>query len=64
MNRMFLAVAVLSLGGCEGIRSDSGPIDGRLGLRTQADVTDFHVKNHLRVTGALDAPTLQALELR
>jgi peptidoglycan hydrolase-like protein with peptidoglycan-binding domain len=43
---------------------DPGPIDGRLGPRTKAAVSDYQGKNDLPVTGMLDEATLTKLEVR
>ncbi|HET7344039.1 MAG TPA: peptidoglycan-binding domain-containing protein [Methylomirabilota bacterium] len=36
---------------------DPGPIDGRMGPRTKAAITDFQKKENLKVTGRLDKDT-------
>jgi peptidoglycan hydrolase-like protein with peptidoglycan-binding domain len=43
---------------------DPGPVDGRMGPRTRAAVTDYQRKNDLPVTGMLDEATLTRLDVR
>ena len=43
---------------------DPGPIDGRMGPRTQAAVTDYQRKNDLPATGMLDDATMSKLNVR
>jgi peptidoglycan hydrolase-like protein with peptidoglycan-binding domain len=43
---------------------DPGPIDGRMGPRTRAAVSDYQRKNDLPATGMLDEATLAKLEVR
>ena len=43
---------------------DPGPIDGRMGPRTSAAISDFQRKNDLPVTGMLDDTTMAKLEVR
>jgi peptidoglycan hydrolase-like protein with peptidoglycan-binding domain len=43
---------------------DPGPIDGRMGPRTSAAISDYQRKNDLPVTGMLDDATMAKLEVR
>jgi peptidoglycan hydrolase-like protein with peptidoglycan-binding domain len=43
---------------------DPGPIDGRMGPRTRAAVSDYQRKNDLPVTGMLDDATMSKLNVR
>lgn len=43
---------------------DPGPIDGKMGPRTAAAITNYQVKNKLPVTGVLDAATMKALKIQ
>jgi len=43
---------------------DPGPVDGIMGPRTQAAVSDYQRKNELPVTGMLDEATKAKLEVR
>ena len=43
---------------------DTGPIDGRMGPRTRAALSDYQRKNDLPVTGMLDDATMTKLEVR
>ena len=43
---------------------DPGPIDGRMGPRTSAAISDYQRKNDLPVTGMLDEATMQKLDVR
>jgi peptidoglycan hydrolase-like protein with peptidoglycan-binding domain len=43
---------------------DPGPIDGLMGPRTSAALTDYQRKNDLPVTGMLDEATMQKLDVR
>jgi peptidoglycan hydrolase-like protein with peptidoglycan-binding domain len=43
---------------------DPGPIDGRMGPRTNAAISDYQRKNDLPVTGMLDDATMAKLEVR
>jgi peptidoglycan hydrolase-like protein with peptidoglycan-binding domain len=43
---------------------DPGPIDGRMGPRTSAALSDYQRKNDLPVTGMLDDATMAKLEVR
>jgi len=43
---------------------DPGPIDGRMGPKTRAAITDYQRKNDLTVTGTLDDATLAKLNVR
>jgi peptidoglycan hydrolase-like protein with peptidoglycan-binding domain len=43
---------------------DPGPVDGRMGPRTRAAISDYQRKNDLPVTGTLDAPTMSKLNVR
>ena len=40
---------------------DPGPIDGKMGPRTKAALSDFQTKEHLKVTGRLDSETKDKL---
>jgi peptidoglycan hydrolase-like protein with peptidoglycan-binding domain len=43
---------------------DPGPVDGRMGPRTRAAITDYQKKNDLPVTGSLDDATMAKLNVR
>jgi peptidoglycan hydrolase-like protein with peptidoglycan-binding domain len=43
---------------------DPGPIDGRMGPRTRAALSDYQRKNDLPVTGMLDDATMAKLNVR
>ena len=43
---------------------DPGPIDGRMGPRTKAALTDYQRKNDLPTTGMLDDATMSRLNVR
>jgi peptidoglycan hydrolase-like protein with peptidoglycan-binding domain len=43
---------------------DPGPIDGRMGPRTKAAVSDYQRKNDLPLTGMLDDATMSKLNVR
>jgi len=43
---------------------DPGPIDGHMGPRTSAAISDYQRKNDLPVTGMLDDATMAKLEVR
>jgi hypothetical protein len=43
---------------------DPGPIDGRMGPRTHAALSDYQRKNDLPVTGMLDDATMTKLDVR
>jgi peptidoglycan hydrolase-like protein with peptidoglycan-binding domain len=43
---------------------DPGPIDGRMGPRTRAAITDYQRKNELPATGMLDDATMSKLNVR
>ena len=43
---------------------DPGPIDGHMGPRTRAALSDYQRKNDLPVTGMLDDATMAKLEVR
>jgi peptidoglycan hydrolase-like protein with peptidoglycan-binding domain len=43
---------------------DPGPIDGRMGPRTSAAISDYQRKNDIPVTGMLDDATMAKLEVR
>ena len=41
---------------------DPGPIDGRLGPQTKAALSEYQIKENLKVTGRLDSQTKKRLE--
>ena len=43
---------------------DPGPVDGRMGPRTSAAISDYQRKNDLPVTGMLDDATMAKLDVR
>src|SRR5215813_9473264 len=43
---------------------DPGPIDGRMGPRTQAALSDYQRRENLPVTGTLDTATMAKLNVR
>jgi len=43
---------------------DPGPVDGRMGPRTRAALTDYQRKNDLPTTGMLDDATMSKLNVR